>query len=290
MTAAKKWVSAVEQINNTKDITLSESVELIDLKNVTTGGIYDKKIAICRDTPPEKNLAKTLETNIKHIVQINALEFKKEVATSDLMIVDPNKFFENPSAAILDPVNFAKNCQKIEPIFNYKFTNLSEKGKIINRIETVLLKFCKSKSFIYDVQLVSDELITNAIFHATEDIDTRKDYMTVPNQGEIFIAKDKNRIVVGCKDTHGKLNPKKLFTRLHLCYTSEIAEKINMGKGGAGIGSFLIYNVSSSYYVAVCENVQTIVCSLIPLQMGNRKRQKLPKNLHYIYFEENQNE
>ena len=75
----------------------------------------------------------------------------------------------------------------------------------------------------------------------------------------------------------------KLFKKIKSCYDTSVAANMNMsGGGGAGIGSFMVFNSAASYYAMVEAGQCTLVCCSVPLKMSSKARALLPKNLHFI--------
>jgi hypothetical protein len=75
---------------------------------------------------------------------------------------------------------------------------------------------------------------------------------------------------------------RRLIKRIHDCYVNGVEKMMNLGPGGAGIGSYMVYSAAASLYVAVHRNTTTIVACCVPIKMSSRKRQELPKNIHLI--------
>jgi len=79
------------------------------------------------------------------------------------------------------------------------------------------------------------------------------------------------------------LSVNKLFKRIKNCYDTSVGDNINYsGAGGAGIGSYLIFNSSASYFAEVKVQSHTIVCCTVPLGMSSRARLNIAKNLHFF--------
>jgi hypothetical protein len=220
-------------------------------------------------------------------VQEDAVKSEIEINFAAKMILEPKEIFINPVKTILDPTG--KNSNEVSVLLERQFTEQEEKYEILEAIEKDVVPQIHSNSLVYDIQSITDEMVTNAIFHSTSVIENRKQHMDEGKIGKITIAKDLDRILILCEDPHGKLIPEKLLNRIYTCYTTEIAGTINQGKGGAGIGSFLVHGMSATYILAVQENQKTIIGSILPLKMSNRKRLGLSKNLHCLYLKENKN-
>jgi len=262
---------------------------------------YSDKVLLCdlHDNCSDSNLIRMSVNETSETVLERAKQFStfysvqeeshdpfKAMNLAALMIATPEKFFSNTIMSVLNPTSSSEI--NVTEIINRDFTNLDEKYIILEEIEKAVTGRVNSSSIIYDIESIADEFITNAIFHATSEVENRVNHMKQSKVGNIKLACTENELIISCVDPHGKLNPEKLFSRIYTCITTDIASSINMGQGDAGIGSFLVHGMSTYYIVAVEENKRTIITSVLPLKMSNRKRLKLPKNLFSLFIKEKQ--
>lgn len=281
MTAVKKTNSF--QIESLLDTRYLGKVELCDFFDANK---KDNVIRISLNEPSDVVLKKAKDFNSFFSIQQDSYAPEKALNLAAQMLLAPKQFFTDPINYILNPTQ--NQNIKVTTIINRNFSKLEEKYLILSEIEKAVQNTINSGSMMYDVESISDEFITNAIFHATHEIKTRKDHMINGAFGNIKIGITEDELVISCLDPHGTLQPKNLFSRIYTCTTTDIASSINMGNGGAGIGSFLVHSMSAYYIIAVEENIQTIFSTVLPLKMSNRKRLKLPKNLLSIFLKENE--
>lgn len=281
MTAVKKTNSF--QIESLLDSRYLGKVELCDFFDANK---KDNVIRISLNEPSDVVLKKAKDFNSFFSIQQDSYAPEKALNLAAQMLLAPKQFFTDPINYILNPTQ--NQNIKVTTIINRNFSKLEEKYLILSEIEKAVQNTINSGSMMYDVESISDEFITNAIFHATHEIKTRKDHMINGAFGNIKIGITEDELVISCLDPHGTLQPKNLFSRIYTCTTTDIASSINMGNGGAGIGSFLVHSMSAYYIIAVEENIQTIFSTVLPLKMSNRKRLKLPKNLLSIFLKENE--
>jgi hypothetical protein len=228
-----------------------------------------------------------------HICQSGNPYFEKDLNTSAMLLNDEAAFSHYPAASILCPheANSQKEASLI--LMNYIFDRVSQKQDLLTKLESTLAGTSASSSIRADILLIADELSTNAIFNAPfVDLDNTNPGASREDQGvkmhdgrsaRFFIAADSERFVVGCCDPYGTLNLNKMLGRIKDCYDSGVSANIRMaGSGGAGIGSFMVFNSAASYYVDVAVGKHTMVCCTLPIKMSNRARQEMPKNLHFI--------
>ncbi len=296
MSAAKKIINQDEgPVSNPKDLILASWRDKVVLQNVAEvkpGHSYQAAVGVGNNMEPSPLLDLVLNHQFKHIVQEGNICFEKELNTASLMLLTPNLFIEKPLAAILDPSQAAVKQEADFQKWSIKFNRASEKNKALEDVTQCLSAIVKSSVLIADICGVLDELFTNAVFNApftnlnsaTNQNINRNDLQTAmpdPHFGEAFLGLDSERIIVGVRDPFGSLNLNTLFGRIRKCYTDGVDKTMNMGKGGAGIGSYMVYSASASYYAAIDKGYATIICCSIPLKMSNRVRAELPKNIHY---------
>jgi hypothetical protein len=183
-------------------------------------------------------------------------------------------------------------------VYERKFSKASEKNEIENELSVEMRKYIRSESLITEILGASDEMITNVLYNApyvnnqnsTSGIDRRIKKVGLPSGkfGKIKCGVDDHRIVLGCEDPFGKLNINTLLKRLKGCYDNGIANSMNMGVGGAGIGMFLVANSSVSFYAAVVPGSHTAIYCVLPRKMNNRKRSVEAFNLHILNLLEKQ--
>jgi len=250
-------------------------------------------VAIRDEAKPAEILKLVLENGFMHVCQEKHPYFESDLNSSGLMLSNTDQFVNFPASSILAPKEVSPEKEQSLIKFEYNFSRASEKSEILKKMEEALVQTASSGTIRSDILLIADELSTNAIFNApfvdlenTNSGASREDssvHMSDGKSAKVFLAADESRLLIGCRDPYGTLNIDKLLTRVKSCYDNSVAANMNMtGSGGAGIGSFMVFNSAASYYVAVSEGKYTIVCCVLPMKMSNRARQELPKNLHFI--------
>lgn len=223
----------------------------------------------------------------KHILQSNGEFFESEKVIAE-------RIQQQPDAIFNDPVGIVLGGDKSVCLLRTQFSQIHQKVNTLNQIRSAMGQVINQESFLDELMVISDEMLTNAIYNApfvnaenkssgiARNIDDER--LKHVNAADFFVAHDQQRLMIGCIDHYGKLNIKKLLERIKFCYDNTLDAAMNMSTtGGAGIGTFLIYNSSMSLVVGVLPNKKTIFCSLFPLKGSNRARQTMPKSLHLIY-------
>ena len=73
-----------------------------------------------------------------------------------------------------------------------------------------------------------------------------------------------------------------VLERIRKCMELGVANAIRQGEGGAGIGSYMVFDACLSYYAGVTPGKESVVCVTMPLGLNRRTMAGLPKNIHLI--------
>lgn len=248
---------------------------------------------IGEDLQPEDLLALAIDKGFNHLCQKKGHLFAKEVESSNYLIASPESYLEFPVSTILSPTHLNKAAERALISDEFKFDSSNEKQVVLENV----VKALQSKSFpqtiVDSVVAAADEFFTNAIYNAPfVDLKTHKNPGLNRKNTEIrlsggkfarlFLAHDEGRLVLGCEDPFGSLNLLNYLKSIKATYTRGPAATMNFGPGGAGIGSYIIFNAGASLYFGVWPGRATILCCVVPLGMSNRQRIQMPKHLHWI--------
>jgi hypothetical protein len=281
--AAKKLISTVPW-HKEIDATTFEVVD-------------DRCIGISDSLSPQEILRLATEQNFTHICQRQGLEFKKEVISSENLIHAPESFFEFPVASVFSPndLNRKSEAKFISALAN--FNSSHRKREILDMFTKAMESKGVSQTISADIVSVADEMYTNAIFNApfvdkksafNPGVDRSETEIVLPKgkEGQLVLAHDENRLMIACQDPFGTLNLDGYLSKIKSTYDRGAAASMNFGPGGAGIGSYIIFNTCVSFYVGVKSGRASVVACVLPLGMSNRKRTLMPKLIHWLHLEE----
>lgn len=264
----------------------------IELNDLGAIGPQDQPgdIVLVDRAPHVSVLSLCAENGVKHVVQKSNISSATEIGFSSEMIQSPTSFFQYPLSCIFGQSSpdlqtekrLARICTSVE--------QFSDRKAIISNFEKLVKSLTPSPALLNDVLLVVDETLSNAIYNAPFTVGTKKspsnknDDVTIDPRKKplIFAGHDSERIVVGCRDSYGSLNIPELIRRIKGCYENNVGEMINFGEGGAGIGSFLMFNSCASMYIGVDSGYSTTIACSFPFNLSASKRSEMPKNIHLI--------
>lgn len=265
----------------------------MDLTKGVVSPVNSACIGVSENLEPSQVLDLAIDSGLEHICQRSGHFFDEEVRSANCIIESPESYRTFPIATILTPEDLNDQSERALLCMERHFDSSLQKHDVLTELNNAMQSKGLSQTIVEDIIAVSDELYTNAIFNAPfVDRHTQKNPGVSRNTSEVkleggkfarlFLAHDENRLLVGCEDPYGSLNLNRYLKKIRNTYQRGPAAAINFGPGGAGIGSYIIFNAGSSLYFGVWPGHVTIVCCLVPLGMSNRKRVQLAKHVHWI--------
>lgn len=265
------------------------TVEVKDIK----GPVGPECVGVSDQLSPEEILRYGIDFKLQHLCQRQGLQFDHSVKSAQVMSADPENYFRFPCSTILRPDLVNEESEKQVKLFDFQFTSSSQKTEALNEIISLMTSSAAGQTVIEDVVSVSDELFTNALYNAPfvdavtghnpgisrNEVDIR---LEDGKSGRLFLAMNESLLVVGCEDPYGSLNVDRYMRKIQATYARGPAATMNFGPGGAGIGSYIMFNAGASLFFGVKPKQLTTLCCAIPLGMSYRKRVVLPKHLHWI--------
>jgi hypothetical protein len=229
-----------------------------------------------------------------HLVQKAQSRTMPEIRASRVMMQDFESFMKHPLSAILNPKCAGEVSEKSVQKGEWSIAKYHDKEPIIEEISAVL-KGMKLRSILRnDVLLTADELICNALFNAPNlgginrnDVETsiQLSEAGLARPAQIRLGVFNGFLALACKDNFGTLNPMRVLERMHACAHNGVSESVNFSDAGTtGIGSYMVLNACTSFYMGVKPGSFTQVCALFPINWGTRERVEIPKNLHWVQY------
>jgi hypothetical protein len=258
--------------------------KILEMQDLPTTKIAKGTIAVFDEIAPADVVKLAVAHDALHIVQRKCLSFDEEIRIAQMMLAEPKKFMQDPMAVILPAAlglqNFRLTCGADE-----------NKANPLLQLEKFIQGVPGSKTIIAEVIASTEELFTNA------SKNTGKFYKKLTNVNEaarvgslILEARvTDDTLVVGCSDSFGLLNIETLMSKLLSCFNKGVSNSIQSGDGGAGIGTYLVFNIAMNLYIGVDRNKKTAIFCAYPLGMRTKNAQLLPKNLHLLTVDEIEN-
>ena len=233
-----------------------------------------------------------VEDGVKHVIQRSNLGLLEERQLSTAMQERPKDFIKYPLSMIFGDLSATAEGEKRNQSLSVSISSPEMKNDILDQLKSFANQYAKQKSLLYDITLAADELITNAVYNAPyvdfENLTSGPSRtagglkIDADKMPRFFAGSDGQRIVIGAQDLFGSLNVDSMMKRIRRCYQSNPRSQISFGIGGAGIGSFMMFDSCTSMYVAVDRGVSTTICCTFPVAMSAKKRSAIPKNIHIL--------
>lgn len=215
--------------------------------------------------------------SFKHIVQEDGLAFSDELRAACEMTKDPSAFIVNPLDVILGESAIPETALTILNSAKEK------KQKVLSQFSDYLQNLKGTRAIVEQALMIADELYTNGAKNAwPKDKSLFEGEPVREGTLEFFAQASENRLIFGCRDSFGELNTSSVVDRIHKCMILGVAGAIRQGPGGAGIGSYMVFDACISYYAGVNPGKNSVVCVAMPLGLNRRAVAGLPKNIHLI--------
>jgi hypothetical protein len=250
-------------------------------------------IGVGENIDPSQLLDLAIDQEYHHICQKNGHAFESELLSARCMIESAESYRQFPISTVLNPNNRNNNGERSSIMLDTQFDCSSQKLNVLAEITKIIESKAIPQTVIDDVVAASDELFTNAIFNApfvdlsshTNPGISRQELEVKLADGKfarIFVALSEDRLLIGCEDPYGSLHIPLYMKKIRATYLRGPAATMNFGPGGAGIGSYIIFNAGASLYFGVWPGQMTLLCCVVPLGRSNRDRLRLGKHLHWI--------
>lgn len=248
-------------------------------------------LAISDSLDPNSVLRTVRDTELSHLVQTSNPVVENEMYASAQIIADANAFFSCPIKGILRPkINSKTNTNNFQMVFN----SSKQKNDFLEGLKIYLSGFVKRESTIDEILLIADEMFSNAIFNApyinsvgAKGVNRNEGEVTSDKSAVFLAGCTDNQLALCCIDQYGSLDLNALLERIYKCYDQGAEEVMDKtGKGGAGLGVFLVFDGSSSLYSLVKPGKFTLMANTIPLGLSRKKKQMIQKSLHCSLVED----
>ncbi len=237
-----------------------------------TGGELKNKWIVVEDSlEPKDIVSQVFSKDINHFVQKNGEAFVGDLKRASILVENPKVYFED---------NFLMIDEQDVVSVAIPFATPDDKPALMDKAFEFLAQL-KSSPAQEGALAAIEELYMNALMDAPAESQRLGIEINSSSGCELFLAFNKDVLQISCTDPYGSLDLKKLFSRLNEVYQKGAGDAINLqGPGGAGIGSYLVFEHCQALIFGVRRGVQTKVTCLIPRTPSRRERAKIKKSLH----------
>ena len=202
----------------------------------------------------------------RHVCQEDGFLFEEEKQITNRLVSASDIDWENP-------INNLFNGSKTEQII-FEITKDLNKPDLLSKAENFLIVNKVKQTLLQDICLAMEETVSNVLMHAAPHIQSKR-------LGRLQIAIDPINVKAGfvCQDFAGKMNVDKMASKINKCYEDGVSNSISMTTQGAGIGSFLVFDGASSYFLFNKTNISSFVGASYAM-MADKKRLAFTKHFH----------
>jgi phosphohistidine swiveling domain-containing protein len=256
-----------------KNLIIVDSPEQIDKK-------CSQNYLLVTDQIHSEQLVELLFINkVSHVVQLSNADFKKSFERAATLITEGAKILADPVGTIIK--------SPYPNQLRLPMTSGIDKDVELQKVRDYLSAVPQGDTVQESGLIIAHELMTNVLYDAPriyKELFPQEALNISPSQvmGEILIAYNDKKILVGAVDRFGSLAVEKLIGRLHETYQSSMVSVRLDSNGGAGIGCRMIFDLSTQLYFSVDRGNKTFVGACLPLGMSYKKQQLTPKNVHII--------
>lgn len=127
------------------------------------------------------------------------------------------------------------------------------------------------------IETVSEELITNAIFHAYQEKEGHSKYNRksevelLPNESIAFsfYTDSSHGVYISVRDFAGTLSLENIGRAFIRCYSKEKGLQIETKESGAGLGLFMVFELVKHLKIEVLRGQSTTISCLIPIHRND---------------------
>jgi hypothetical protein len=259
-------------------MSASRRIEIAAAENLAVPAESSDAIGLANDLSAEQVIKLMTNSDLCHLVQKNSPRFEAECLSAEKMLRDPAAFFRFPIETVLGPAP-VDQVKRLGLVFNAA----DRKGKLLAIFGQFVSELKGGRSVWDTALLVTDELYTNASKNAwPKEAGLFQGPAAYPGTIEFFAAAEGQNLIIGCRDSYGSLVVGDVMKRINTCFEKGVADSIRHGNGGAGIGSYMVFDACASYYAGAIPGQCTVVCVILPIGMSRKSAAILPKNVHLI--------
>lgn len=215
---------------------------------------------------PSQALQIVLRSEVSHVIQNSFEPIEDKLDFIKRLDKDYMNFYETHFLILKEP--------ELSELFVFQRTGAKEE------MIKIIFDFLKVDRFSprhFNTVSVLSELIMNAKA-------VSESHKEIADTGviKIVVEKTKNLIAFSVFDYAGSLSFNKFLKKIESTTELGYRESINFGRGGAGIGTSIIYNNAESIYLSCKQGVVSRVSAVVPFNKKESDLEQMQKSIHVI--------
>lgn len=286
-----------EQFSKVKNVPMRDAligIDTIDFEDPSYGIFSpNQTIFVGKNTGLPDIFGVFARFRVSQFVQIDRPDYLNSLYLGAAILKRPGRFLKMPYPVLFPNLSSSQVPSPTPPrIFEATFKHYNDRNEVLANLESFLELEPATLQHLDSVVLIIDEMMKNSLW-ANIDEDGRRIYspevnsisdptMNPQHPGRLFVIHDTERLMVGCRDDYGSLEPTGFIDLLNQTFDPYLQDDI--AHRGYGLGFKNMIDHSSDLIVVSRRNVQTFVCCGIRLGIPSRKHLSLPKNIHFHFF------
>lgn len=259
---------SLEERNQLKDTNLKSAKNIFFGSTLAqfTNAPLKKTCLIDDKLDPAQVLQLVHRRQINHVIQNSFQSLEEKIQIMSALDKDTYSYYDIEFDLLVK-----KNRVKI-----LKFFTSTEREKVMSKtFEFLQIDPCSSRNT--KVQSVLEEMVMNAQISAPTI--RRSDKVLL---SEIKIEQSDDLVSFSLIDRYGALNTEKFLMKVESGLSVGMSNAINYGRGGAGVGSSIIFNFVDSLYLGCIPNKITRVSVVMPYNKSEKKLELIQKSLNIV--------
>ncbi len=286
-----------DQFRKIKNSVMRETLIGIDVLDFSAPsyGIFNpnQTIFVGQDTPLHDIFNVFSRFRASQFVQTTNPDFMNNLYLGASLLKHPGRFLQAPYLVLFpNPLSAQEPVSPAPKAMEFLFYQYHDRANILTQLEAFLEQNPQAHQQLDSLVLIMDEMMKNALW-APIDLDGRRIYspelnritdpkMDASRPGKIFVIHGAGRLIVGCSDLYGSLDPTGFIDQLIQIFDPYVREEISQSSFGLGFKNMIDH--CSDLVVVSRRNIQTLVCCGLRLGIPDRKHLSMPKNIHFHFF------
>lgn len=258
-----------------KAIASSEELHICDISSLNQIPIKKKKVLIGENLKKDDLVNLIRDENIHHILQGSSDEIGQELWKIASIYSNKN----------MNTLYKWEKSSLNNLIIEASLSSFDDKKKILEQLNQKLPDKIESKLGPL-IRLLSDELLTNALYNAPGVAIDDKQKFKYPKHAtpsKYLIGIEHNKIKICCLDYFGSLNVVDLIKRMTKVISDGYSDSINQQQGrGAGLGTSILLDQSESLTVVVEPGRATFFEIQLSSHLSNKSREEKLKSINIL--------
>jgi hypothetical protein len=292
MKLQERFRELIQPVKNPNLIRILSDVEVYDITDSGYGIINPRQtIFIGTDTSVYDVLNLFSRLRVNNFVHTGRTDVLRNLIAGSAILRVPGFFLKHPLYYLLPDIR-AEGVNRSMAIraVAIPFQTSQDRESLLARAEEFLSGDPLVAGMIERALRLIDEMVVNALrspidangrrLYPAENLDSMELSMGPDHHGRLFLAFDKEQLVIGCEDPFGSLDSNQFMDLLLAIYDPVLQNEGLVDTKELGIK--LMIDNCSDFIMVSRRNIRTTVCCV--LRFSSHQRGRLGTNFHFHFF------